>query len=92
MKTLTITDLARTENLDRHAMNAVRGGWKMGMPSYQYGDVFYAPSKDSSITASQNLGQVQEVMTATANGSAFVGGVHVNSNVDQHGENLIVRR
>ena len=92
MKTLTITDLARTEDLDRNAMNAVRGGWKMGMPSYQYGDVFYAPSKDSSITASQNLGQMQEVMTATANGSAFVDGVHVNSNVDQRGENLIVRR
>jgi len=92
MKTLTITDLARTDNLDRNAMSAVRGGWKMGMPSYQYGDLFYAPSKDSSITASQNLVQMQQVMTATANGSAFVDGVHVNSNVDQHGENKIVRR
>ena len=92
MKNLTITDLARTEQLDRSAMSAVRGGWSMYSPSYKLGDLTYAPSHDSSITAVQNLGQMQEVLTATANGSAFVDGVRVNSNVDQHGENLIVRR
>ncbi|MEH6435884.1 hypothetical protein [Massilia sp. DD77] len=92
MKTLTITDLARTEQLDRSAMSAVRGGWKFASPSYLFGDITYAPSNDSSITARQNLGQFQEVMTATANGSAFVEGVHVNSNVSQNGENKIVRR
>jgi hypothetical protein len=32
------------------------------------------------------------VVTATANGSAFLGGVNVHSDVDQHGENKIVRR
>jgi hypothetical protein len=31
-------------------------------------------------------------MTATANGSAFVDGVHVHSDVSQNGENKIVRR
>ena len=35
---------------------------------------------------------MQEVLTATANGSAFVDGVDVHSNVDQHGDNKIVRR
>ena len=93
MKTLTITDLARTEELDRKSMGAVRGGFKMGyLPGYPLGDVSYAPNVDSSITATQNLAQMQEVVTATANGSAFVHGVHVDNNVDQHGENKIIRR
>jgi hypothetical protein len=92
MHTLTITDLARTEQLDRPTMAAVRGGWKMGSPSYSYGDLKFAGTSDSSITATQNLAQMQEVMTATANGSAFVSGVDVHSDVDQHGENKIVRR
>ncbi|MEN3278208.1 MAG: hypothetical protein V7631_3998 [Massilia sp.] len=95
MKTLTITDLARTEELDRKAMTLVRGGYKMGTPGYPLGyggNLSYTPSFDSSITATQNLAQMQEVVTATANGSAFVHGVHVDSNVDQHGENKIVRR
>ena len=91
MKTLTIKDLARTEELDRSAMAFVRGGFKMGSPGYGYGDVNYAPKFDSSITATQNLVQMQEVLTATANGSAFLSGVHVDSDVDQHGENKIVR-
>ncbi|MFC5478705.1 hypothetical protein [Massilia suwonensis] len=92
MKTLIITDLARTEQLDRSAMTQVRGGFKMGTPGYPLGNVNYAPSFDSSITATQNLAQMQEVVTATANGSAFLGGVTVHSDVDQHGENKIVRR
>ena len=91
MKTLTITELARTEELDRSAMADVRGGFKMG-PGYMPGDFSYAPTFDSSIKATQNLAQMQEVLTATANGSAFVDGVHVDSNVDQHGENKIIRR
>ena len=41
---------------------------------------------------SQDLAQMQDVLTATANGSAFVHGVHVDSDVSQHGENKIVRR
>jgi hypothetical protein len=31
-------------------------------------------------------------MTATANGSAFVDGVHVDNDVSQNGQNTIVRR
>jgi hypothetical protein len=92
MKSLIITDLARTEQLDRGAMAQVRGGFKMGTPGYPLGDVNYAPSFDSSITATQNLAQMQEVVTATANGSAFIDGVTVHNNVDQHGENKVVRR
>ena len=90
MKTLTITDLARTEQLDRSAMAAVRGGWSMFSPSVKTGNVTYAPSYDSSINALQNLGQEQNVLTATANGSAFLDGVSVHSNVHQNGQNKIV--
>ena len=92
MKTLTVKDLARTEQLDSTAMAAVRGGWSMyaPSPSWKVGDVSYAPDYDSSITATQNLLQQQSVATATANGSAFVHGVHVNSDVRQDGENKIV--
>jgi hypothetical protein len=96
MKTLTITDLARTEQLDRNAMALVRGGFKMGSPSYNpsypSGNVNYTPKFDSSINATQNLAQMQEVLTATANGSAFLDGVTVHSDVHQDGENKIVRR
>ena len=90
MNTLTITDLARSEQLDRPTMAALRGGWKMA--AYALGDVKFAASEDSSITATQNLAQMQDVLSATANGSAFVHGIHVDSNVDQRGENKIVRR
>jgi hypothetical protein len=92
MNTLTITDLARSQQLDRPTMAAMRGGWKMGSPGYSVGDVKLGGTFDSSLTAAQSLVQMQEVLTATANGSAFVDGVHVDSKVDQHGENKIVRR
>ena len=90
MKTLIIKDLARTEQLDRTAMAGVRGGWKMNSPHYSFGDVTYAPSYDSSITGVQNLAQQQSVLLATANDSAFIDGVHVNSDVSQKGNNTIV--
>lgn len=91
MTNLTVTDLTRTEQLDRQAMAGVRGGWNMYSPSYKLGDLTYAPSHDSSITARQSLTQQQSVLTATANDAAFIGpGVHVNSNVTQDGQNKIV--
>jgi hypothetical protein len=92
MNTLTILDLPRSEQLDRPTMAAVRGGWKMGAPNDAYGDLKLAGTYDSSINATQNLAQMQEVLTATANGSALVHGVHVDSHVGQHGDNKIVRR
>jgi hypothetical protein len=90
MNTLTIKDLDRAEQLDRTAMAAVRGGWSMFSPSYKLGDVTYKPSYDSSITATQNLGQQQNVMTATANESAFLGGVDVHNTTHQNGQNKII--
>ena len=94
MKTLIITDLARTEQLDSATMRTVRGGhsaYSMFAPSYYSGDFTYAPTSDSSINAAQSLGQIQNVMTATANGSAFVDGVNVQNKVSQNGTNTISR-
>ena len=92
MKTVIITDLARSERLDRPTMSAVRGGWKVNAASYMFGDINYAGTNDSSINAMQNLGQAQSALTATANGSAFVDCVHVDNDVAQNGKNTIVRR
>jgi hypothetical protein len=55
------------------------------------GDYTYAPSSDSSINALQSLGQQQNVMTATANESAFLEGVTVTNKTNQNGKNVIVR-
>ena len=90
MKTLIIKDLDRSEQLDRAAMRSVRGGWSMFSPSVKTGDISYKPSYDSSINALQNLGQEQNVGTLTANGSAFLDGVSVDSKVHQNGQNKIV--
>ena len=90
MNTLIIKDLDRAEQLDRTAMAAVRGGWSVFAPSYKFGDVTYAPTSDSSINAMQSLSQQQNVLTATANDSAFLAGVSVDNNAHQNGKNKII--
>jgi hypothetical protein len=96
MKALIVKDLDHTVQLDRTEMTAVRGGMKMSGPAEKYcgkfGDLTYAPSDDSSITAAQSLFQVQDVVNATANGSAFLDNIHVTNDVSQNGTNKIVRR
>ena len=87
MKTLIIKDLTRTNELDRTEMAAVRGGHgkSMSMPWMPV----YSPSTTSSIKTDQSLMQLQDVQNLTANGSAFVSGVHVTNNTDQFGQNNI---
>jgi hypothetical protein len=94
MKTLTIKDLAVSCELDRGAMARVRGGYKMQQQSHSLNPMpSYSPSFDSSINARQNLQQLQDVVNATANGSAFLDGVTVHNTTDQFGQNNIqVRR
>jgi hypothetical protein len=85
MKTLNIKDLTLNTELGRSDMAAVRGGTGMGMPWMPE----YSPKFDSSIKATQNLKQSQEVQNLTANGAAFISGVHVTNNTDQFGQNNI---
>jgi hypothetical protein len=67
MKTVTITELARKKP-DRPAMAAARGRQMI----HQVGDISFFVSYGSSIDASQDLGQLEKVVNATANGAAFV--------------------
>jgi hypothetical protein len=85
MKTLIIKDLTLTNELGRGEMAAVRGGTRTTMPWVPE----YSPKYDSSIKATQDLMQFQDVQNLTANGSAFVSGVHVTNNTDQFGQNNI---
>jgi hypothetical protein len=86
MNALTIKDLALTSELSRKEMSAVRGGHSMG-PSYP---LFPMPSYTKSIDASQDLRQAQQVINETADGSAFVSGVHVTNNTSQFGQNNLL--
>jgi len=91
MKTLIIKDLSATTELDRDAMVRVRGGVKMQQQSYGLSSMpSYTPSFDSSIKATQDLKQLQDVVNATANDSAFLDGVSAHNNTDQYGQNNIL--
>jgi hypothetical protein len=85
MKNLNIKDLSLTTELGHSDMAAVRGGTRMTSPWMPE----YSPKYDSSIKATQDLAQLQEVQNLTANGSAFVSGVHVTNNTEQFGQNNI---
>jgi hypothetical protein len=87
MKTLIIRDLTVTSELDHHAMRAVRGGH--GMTQTSWNPLPQAPTFRSSVDATQSLIQLQNVVNATANGSAFIDGVTVNNNTSQFGQNNI---
>jgi hypothetical protein len=92
MKTLSIKDLALTNELGRDAMAAVRGGHSSSpsMPSYSPKSLLPSyPSSTSSISVDQSLSQFQSVLNATANGSAFIEGVDVHNNTTQFGQNNV---
>jgi hypothetical protein len=84
MKTLIIKDLSITSELDRGAMTAVRGGHRMSQTSWY---PLPSPTYSMSVDATQNLTQLQNVVNATANGSAFINGVTANNNTSQFGQN-----
>jgi hypothetical protein len=86
MKTLIIKDLSVTSELDHGAMAAVRGGHGMSQTSWY---PLPSPTYGTSVDATQNLTQFQNVVNATANGSAFVSGVTANNNTSQFGQNNI---
>jgi hypothetical protein len=86
MKTLIIKDLSLASELDHGAMATVRGGHGMSQTSWY---PLPSPTYTSSVDATQNLTQFQNVVNATANGSAFVDGVTANNNTSQFGQNNI---
>lgn len=91
MKTILIKDLARNEALDAKAMATVRGGTSMNSPYFSMGDLSYTPSYDTSIHATQQLFQMQNVTNAVADGAAFVNDVSATNLTSQDGQNNIFR-
>jgi hypothetical protein len=87
MKTLNIKDLVRSEDLDRSEMAAVRGG--MNISTLPWTSSTYSPTFDSSVHATQDLMQLQNVQNATANDSAFLSCLDVTNKTKQVGQNNI---
>jgi hypothetical protein len=87
MKTLTIKDLSRAHELDRGAMAAVHGGHSTSHAPW-FPSESYKPGP--SLDATQDLTQIQKVVNATANGSAFIDCVDVTNNTHQYGQNNIL--
>lgn len=78
MQTLTIKDLAVTEELDGKAMSAVHGGLRFApMPSISFEHV------------SQELQQMQSVSNVTASGSAFQDHIDTKNTTKLSGSNNI---
>jgi hypothetical protein len=71
MKTLTITDISVTEELDRKAMADVRGGYAYHYPWLGHADF---SEKNFSFGAFQQINQGQSVATNVGNNVAVLGG------------------
>ncbi|AGW91376.1 MULTISPECIES: hypothetical protein [Cupriavidus] len=87
MTTLTINDLTTIDTLDRKGMLAVRGGRAL-LP---FMPVFHplSLSIDKSITATQEIAQMQTVTNLNGNGSAFLDHVKSNVHTNQNATNNI---
>ncbi len=88
MKTLTIKDLALTEELDRKAMASVHGGMYKGASS-SWLPSLNVPKGDIKFDASQVLVQGQETLVNNGNNAAFVSGITSTVNPSQKGTNTI---
>jgi hypothetical protein len=80
MKSLTIKDLARTTELDRHAMAGVAGGGNKDYKGMMPYSVFAVDaSKDSfSFDATQLISQDQKTVVNNGNNVAFASGITAN--------------
>lgn len=100
MNTLTIRDLARSHDLDRLALSAIRGGSGYGytpscLPSYCAPQPVcgvpqpYAAPATLSFDAAQSLCQSQNTVNNNGNNAAYVCGITSTVNPSQCGSNNI---
>lgn len=75
MKSLTITDLSVTQELDARAMRTIRGGTFKGGSYYALPD-FNASKHDFTFTAEQLTSQKQDNLNMTGNNVAFAADIH----------------
>ena len=79
MKKLTIKDLPVTEELDRRAMSAVRGGNALFAPGFLSG--FDLSKIAATFAPQQFIGQTQTTLTENGSNIAFADGLTARANV-----------
>lgn len=87
MTTLTILDLSITEELDRKAMTAVRGGTMKG--GYTFLPSFGSSKHDFEFSASQLTSQTQSNINETGNNVAFADNIRSSFKPTQSSSNSI---
>jgi hypothetical protein len=89
MTTLAIRDLPASETLSAQALSAVRGGM-MRLPLMPYWGGYHVSYKsDVDISASQLIGQTQNVVNNNGNNVAFAHDIRSTVNPTQKAENSI---
>ncbi|MCG5072725.1 hypothetical protein [Paraburkholderia tagetis] len=87
MSKLMIADLSATQELDRRAMSAVRGGHLGLWPVY-----YPTPSvkvDTTTFSAEQLIGQTNSIVSNTGNDVAFASGIKSTVNPVQNAHNTI---
>lgn len=82
MKTLHITDLSLTQDLDASTMRTIRGGTFLGGYGIALPD-FNASKHDFTFVAEQMTSQKQDNANLTGNNVAFATGIHSTFNPSQ---------
>ena len=87
MKSLMIKDLEVAKELDGRAMSAVRGGTLGFLPVLPYPSMQVTDM--TSFSASQLIGQSNNIVNNTGNDAAFVSNIHSTVNPSQKANNTI---
>jgi hypothetical protein len=70
MTSIVIEDLARTRELDRHAMSGIRGG-EAARPNAQGAN--FGPNVMVNLNLDQRIGQVQDIKLNVLNNNGVIG-------------------
>ena len=87
MKSLMIKDLEVAKELDGRAMSAVRGGTLALCPVFPLSPVQVTDT--TSFSASQLIGQTNNIVNNTGNDVAFASNIHSTVNPSQKAANTI---
>ena len=89
MKSITLTDLSHTEQLDAKAMAKVHGGMHMGLLYPNPAPVFDSSKHDFSIVADQLNSQTQNIGSNNGVNAAFAGDIRSKIKPTQTASNSI---
>ena len=88
MKSITLTDLSHTEQLDAKAMADVHGGMRLGLYPYM-APMFDGSKHDFSVVAEQLNSQTQNVASNNGVNVAFAGDISTKIKPTQTASNSI---